>query len=189
MVSLKKEFIKDWHRLPNLTTGARLIMSPLPGALLIIDPADATYRWIAAILFIIVVATDALDGYLARSRNEVTTLGKLFDPLVDKVLIILTLLALSIVIPLIWVPTIIIIMREVTVTAWRARAKKRGLVVAASRSGKVKMVTQSVAIALLLLPMSLDEGIWESITVVAVIVAVYMTIVSWVEYYSKFSER
>lgn len=185
MVSFRREFKADWHRLPNLITGVRLVLCPVPGALLIANPTSISLRLLATFVFVVVVSTDAVDGYLARKRNEITKLGTLMDPLADKILILLTLCALSIVDPLILVPTIIIAMREVAVTRMRNRAKKRGIVISAVKSGKIKMIVQSVAISFLLLPLN---GIWQTMTFAMLIVAAGVTIVSWVDYYQKFTE-
>jgi CDP-diacylglycerol--glycerol-3-phosphate 3-phosphatidyltransferase len=125
-----------------------------------------------------------LDGYLARRLHQVTTLGKSLDPLVDKFLVILTLFAVCIMNPFIWLPALIILLRELAVSLIRDRAKRKGITIAAIQSGKVKMVMQSIAITLLLVPLS---GVWQLITTVVMVVAVAMTLMSWYEYHLRYS--
>jgi CDP-diacylglycerol--glycerol-3-phosphate 3-phosphatidyltransferase len=102
--------------------------------------------WIAAGVFIVLAATDGVDGYLARSRNEVTTFGKFMDPLADKLLVTAALLALTErgVLPS-WI-AFIIVAREFIVSGLRMVASAEGLVIAASWYGKVKTVLQISAI-------------------------------------------
>lgn len=102
--------------------------------------------WIAALIFTVLASTDAVDGYLARSRNEVTTFGKFIDPLADKLLVTAALVALVELGKLpAWI-AIIIISREFIVSGLRMVAVVEGKVIAASIWGKVKTVFQIVAI-------------------------------------------
>ena len=102
--------------------------------------------WWSAGLFVLLMATDAVDGYLARSRNEVTTFGKLIDPLADKLLVTAALVALVELGELpAWI-ALIIIGREFIVTGLRMVAVAEGRVIAASSFGKTKTVLQSIAI-------------------------------------------
>lgn len=178
------ELRANWKRPANLVTESRLVLSPLIGILVLVDYSSITLRWIATVLFVVVVATDALDGYLARHLGQVSELGKFLDPTVDKVLIILTFLALSIINPWLWFATIVIAAREVAVTILRIKAQRRGADVAASRSGKLKMVAQSIALALLLAPF---PAVWEVVPLLVVVIALILTVTSWVEYHLKFS--
>jgi CDP-diacylglycerol--glycerol-3-phosphate 3-phosphatidyltransferase len=177
------EFKADWHKLPNLLTIARLILSPLPGVIYIINAANPSYRFAAAAIFIVVVVTDVADGYLARRLNLVTTLGKILDPVVDKVLVLATLIAISIENPFMWTPTLIIMLRETSVSLIRVRAKRRGITIAASTSGKIKMVMQSIATTLLLMPLS---GGWQLFTFNFMFATVVVTLMSWYDYHRKF---
>ena len=114
-----------------------------------VPPAVAAARpWIAAAVFAVLAATDGVDGYLARSRNEVTTFGKFLDPLADKLLVTAALLALVelAVLPA-WI-AFIIIAREFIVSGLRMVASAEGEVIAASWYGKVKTVFQIIAIIL-----------------------------------------
>lgn len=147
--------------------------------------------WIAAAVFGVLAATDAVDGYLARSRNEVTTFGKFLDPLADKLLVTAALLALveMRVVPA-WI-ALVIIAREFIVSGLRMVASAEGTVIAASWYGKVKTVLQIVAIILFIVKDStLIAGLGDQIELWAQIVAwsvmgaaVAMTVVSMVDYF------
>ena len=105
--------------------------------------------FIIDVIFIIASITDKLDGYIARSRNQITTFGKFLDPIADKILVIISMMLLIEFgkIPS-WIPAIII-MREFIVSGYRLIAvEKRGKVIAASDWGKIKTVTQMIAIML-----------------------------------------
>lgn len=148
---------------------------------------------VAALVFIVISATDAVDGHLARSRGEVTTLGKFMDPLADKLLVTAALLVLveGQVLPS-WV-ALIIIAREFIVSGIRMVAASEGLVIAASWWGKVKTVTQIAAIVLFLIKgtpllgyysQSLDDGMYL-LAWFAMILAIFFTIASMLDYFRK----
>ncbi len=105
--------------------------------------------WIMNIIFIIASITDKLDGYIARSRNEITTFGKFLDPIADKILVLAAMLILVEMAKLpAWIP-IIVLFREFIVSGYRLVAvEKGGEVIAASIWGKLKTVTQMIAIIL-----------------------------------------
>lgn len=138
--------------LANKLTIFRIILVPimiivtffnLPGEFLGIP----TVAWVLNIIFIIASITDKLDGYIARSRNEITTFGKFLDPIADKVLVITAMIILVEMgrIPA-WIPTIIVF-REFIVSGYRLIAVENGgKVIAASIWGKLKTVTQMIAI-------------------------------------------
>jgi CDP-diacylglycerol--glycerol-3-phosphate 3-phosphatidyltransferase len=109
-------------------------------------PVAALRPWISAAVFGLLAATDAVDGYLARTRNEVTTFGKFLDPLADKLLVTAALLALVDlnVLPA-WI-AFVIVAREFIVSGLRMVASAEGLVIAASGYGKLKTVAQIIAI-------------------------------------------
>ena len=144
----------------NIITVIRILLAPLFIWLLLTDAGDlGPLRYAAAILFVVSIATDSLDGYLARSRNLVTNLGILLDPIADKILIGGALVALSLLGELWWWVTIVILVREFGITIFRFIAL-RDRVIPASRSGKAKTVVQAVGIALLLTPLWLSLGEW-----------------------------
>lgn len=142
--------------LANKLTIFRIILVPVIMAIPIIDnlvgiPGTflgiSSAFWIMNIIFIIASITDKLDGYIARSRNEVTTFGKFLDPLADKILVLSALIILVEYgkIPS-WIP-IIVLAREFIVSGYRLIAvEKGGKVIAASIWGKLKTVTQMIAI-------------------------------------------
>lgn len=107
--------------------------------------------WIMELIFVIASITDKLDGYIARSRNQITTFGKFLDPIADKILVLATMTILVEFGKLpAWIP-IIVLTREFLVSGYRLVAvQKQGAVIAASVWGKLKTVTQMVAIILML---------------------------------------
>jgi len=172
----------DWRKAPNLIGYGRLLVSWVPGVMFLSAPDNFLVRWLAAIAFVVIVFSDMLDGWVARRWNLGTELGKNIDPLIDKVLITLTMVMLSVVlfVPWLWVITALILVREVHVTL---RLRTRGRVLAAAWSGKVKMWLQSVMITGLLLPYG---GWWTEVQIGLIAIAVFMTIYSWAVYYQKF---
>lgn len=120
--------VSNWC-VPNLITIARILLVPVFVWFLLLDGnSDGPWRWAAAVLFIVAIATDSLDGHIARSRNLITDLGKLLDPIADKALTGTALVLLSVLGELPWWVTIIILVRELGITFWRlAVAKKRVL--------------------------------------------------------------
>lgn len=144
-----------WN-LPNMLSLFRVILVPVIlvfltlrgqlGYVMGLNVGDC----IAAVVFIIASITDAVDGYIARKRNIVTNLGKFIDPLADKILVIAVLTAL---VELHRFPAwmvVVIISREFIVSGLRMVAASEGVVIAASKGGKLKTVTQIIGIILLL---------------------------------------
>ena len=133
---------------PNVLTVFRILLVPV----LVVALLDATPSGdlLAAVVFVVASLTDLLDGYLARTRNAVTTFGKLMDPIADKLLIVAALVSLVSLDRLeAWV-AMVIIAREFAVTVMRAIAVERGIVIAASWLGKVKTVLQIAAVIALI---------------------------------------
>lgn len=135
--------------LPNLLTVSRILLIPV--FVVVFSTPTPARSLAAAALFLIAALTDLLDGYLARSRSQVTRLGRLLDPIADK-LLVLSGLILLVQFDLVaaWL-AILIIAREVAVTAVRALAAADGIDVSAETLGKYKMTTQVIAIMLLIL--------------------------------------
>jgi len=130
--------------------------------------------WVAAAVFTILAATDAVDGYVARSRNEVTTFGKFIDPLADKLLVTAALVALVELTSLpAWI-AIVIISRELVVSGLRMVAVAEGRVIDASDYGKLKTVAQIVAIIAFILK---DSPVLT--TLLSDAGAQYFTIAAW----------
>jgi nicotinamide-nucleotide amidase len=180
----------------NRVTLVRIILIPVFLLVLLTDwpklfpgaPAfDLLRPWIAAIVFIVLAATDSVDGYLARSRNEVTTFGKFLDPLADKLLVTAALLALVElqVLPA-WI-AFIILAREFIVSGLRMVASAEGLVIAASWYGKVKTVTQIVAIVIASFGPQFEQ-VFQAASWLVMGAAVMLTILSMVDYFRHASK-
>ncbi|HEX6955295.1 MAG TPA: CDP-diacylglycerol--glycerol-3-phosphate 3-phosphatidyltransferase [Agromyces sp.] len=150
----------NWN-LPNAITVVRIVMAPVFFWLLLADAgADGPMRWWAAVIFIVAISTDWVDGWLARRSGLVTDLGKILDPIADKLLTSGALVCLSILGELWWWVTIVIVVREVGITVWRFVELGRGTVVPASSGGKLKTLTQAIAISLFLTPLWTIVGDW-----------------------------
>jgi CDP-diacylglycerol--glycerol-3-phosphate 3-phosphatidyltransferase len=143
---------EDAINLPNLLTFLRIGMIPVVLWLLADGTREASF-W-AAIVYIGTAVTDALDGWLARRRGLISVLGKFLDPLADKLLVMATLVFMVYMgrLPLLGViAVIVIIAREIAVTALRSISISEGVVIAAGQGGKEKTAFQMVAILLLIL--------------------------------------
>jgi len=134
---------------PNVLTVVRILLVPVLVAALLAQSSSGDL--LAAIVFAVASATDAVDGYLARSRNSVTTFGKLMDPIADKLLIIAALVALVSLGRLeAWI-AMVIIAREFAVTVLRVAASaQQGVVIPASQWGKLKTACQVVMVLVLI---------------------------------------
>ena len=184
----------------NIVTIARMVLIPVFLLVLLADwprwfsAPQLVYTlrpWIAAGVFGVLAATDGVDGYLARSRNEVTTFGKFLDPLADKLLVTAALLALieMHVLPA-WI-ALVIVSREFIVSGLRMVASAEGTVIAASWYGKLKTVLQIAAILMFIVKDSAaitslggQVALWAQISAWCVMgAAVVMTVVSMVDYF------
>ena len=162
----------------NIITVIRILLAPVFVWLVLLDNHEfGVVRYIAAALFILAIATDGLDGKLARRRNLVTDVGIILDPIADKVLIGGALVALSILGELPWWITIVILLREFGITAFRF-AVLSSRVIPASRGGKLKTTVQAIAISLFLVAPWTFLGAWAgwfswAIMVVALALTLY----------------
>lgn len=170
----------NWN-VPNILTGLRLVMVPLFGWVLLAFPADPVMRWLSTAIFVIAIATDAVDGKIARKYNLVTDFGKLWDPIADKAITGMAFIGLSILGELPWWITLIILVREWGITALRWAIIKYG-VMAANRGGKLKTVMQSVAIIMFLPGLAFLPVWWGWIAWAAMIVAFVLTVVTGLDY-------
>ena len=170
----------------NIITIVRILLVPVFVVLLVLDAGqDGWLRVAAALLFIVAIATDGVDGYLARRRNLVTDLGILLDPIADKLLTgaALVMLALLAELPA-WV-VVVILVREWGITVFRF-FMLRNRVIPASRGGKLKTVMQSVAISFALLPLWVLVGDWiDWVNTVLMTIALVLTVVTGVDYLWK----
>ena len=140
--------------LPNLLTFARLLLIPV--FIVLLSQPGPRHALGAAIVFVVAALTDLLDGYFARRRAEVTRLGRLLDPIADKLLVLSGLILLVENHRVSAVVAVLMIGREVAVTGIRAIASAEGIVMSAETSGKYKMTAQVIAIVLLILVDSVD---------------------------------
>ncbi|MDF2555248.1 MAG: CDP-diacylglycerol--glycerol-3-phosphate 3-phosphatidyltransferase [Microbacterium sp.] len=171
------------RQLPNAITVVRILCAPVFLWLLLVDGgADGALRWSAAVLFIVAIATDGIDGYLARKHHIVTDLGKLLDPIADKVLTGCAFVGLSILAELPWWVTAVVLVREVGVTVYRLVVVSDH-VLAAAWMGKLKTVAQAVALSLALLPLHTVLGEWVGVVnVITMWIAVVLTIASGIDF-------
>lgn len=166
----------------NVLTIVRLLLVPVFVAALFIDDGhDATWRIVAWGVFAIASATDRIDGDLARSRNLVTEFGKIADPIADKALTGAALVGLSLLGDLPWWVTVVVLVREVGVTALRFWVIRHG-VIPASRGGKLKTLLQGVAIGLYVLPLS---GWAASGRAWLMVAAVVVTVITGADYVAR----
>jgi CDP-diacylglycerol--glycerol-3-phosphate 3-phosphatidyltransferase len=167
--------------LPTWITFSRLL--GIPFILYLLYEPTETHRWVCLIIFLLAAVTDWLDGYLARKMDLVSDLGKFLDPLVDKLLVFAPLLAL---IELGRIPAwavFLILARELAIAGWRVSQPK---ISGANLWGKLKTVTQILAIALLIAPL---PQVWQSTALIAFWGAVALTLISGLIYVLSSSEK
>ena len=145
MANLRREFTN----LPNLVTMGRVVLVPF--VLYFMDNFSPVRSFIASLLYLGAAVGDALDGYLARSRGEVSMLGKFLDPLADK-LIVTAVLVFMVALGRVpaWV-VVVLLARDLAINGLRSVASAQGLVIAASDGGKIKTALQLVATMMLLI--------------------------------------
>ena len=144
--------VSNWN-IANVLTVLRIAMVPFLGWTLLHDGGDSvTWRWIAFVIFAVAMITDKIDGDLARKHNLITDFGKIADPIADKAMTGMAFIGLSIVGDIWWAVTIVVLLREWSVTLLRLSILK-DVVIAAAQSGKIKTVLQSVALAGLIMPL------------------------------------
>ena len=164
--------------LPNVLTLGRLLVVPFFAALLLLNGTSDGARLLAAGLFVAACLTDVVDGHLARSRGQVTDFGIMADPIADKALVGTALVGLSLLGALPWWATAVVLGRELAVTVMRSALARHGMI-PASRGGKLKCLSQNVAVTLYLLPLA-DAAAALRLPVLPV--AVVATVVTGVDY-------
>lgn len=186
--------------LANKLTILRIILVPIFLIFIMILKPYGTI--IATLVFIIASITDKLDGYIARSRNQITNFGKFMDPLADKLLVTAALVILVEFHTIPALAAIIIIAREFAVTGLRTIAASEGIVLAASKWGKIKTVCQIIAIILCLLKVNIDNIANLSVFIqkynlysylilfinITLWIAIIITIISGFDYFIKNKE-
>ncbi len=185
--------------LANKLTMIRIFLVPV--FLVFITVKDIPYgSIIATLVFIIAAITDQLDGHIARSRNQITNFGKFMDPLADKLLVTAALVSLVELDLVAGWAVVVILAREFAVSGLRTLAASDGIVIAASWWGKIKTVTQMIAILLLLLKVNINtstnainfvnnNGLLNSffnyVPETIMSIAVLITIISGIDYFIK----
>lgn len=168
--------------IPNSLTILRIILIPV--FVLVIGVRIPYGDLMAAIIFMVAAFTDSLDGYLARKYKQITKLGIILDPLADKLLITAALICLVELGRLSGWIAIVILGREFAVSGLRAIKAEEGIVIPASKLGKIKTISQILAVLLIILesvyPPFKGVGQW------AMYIAVAITIISGIDYFHKF---
>jgi len=166
----------------NVLTAARIVLVPVFVAFVIAsDMAESGWRILACLTFCVASATDFADGWIARRYELVTSFGKVADPIADKALTGAALIGLSIVGDLPWWVTVVILVREIGVTALRFFVIRHG-VIPASRGGKAKTLLQNVAIGLYILPLT---GWAATMRFWLMAAAVVITVVTGADYVAR----
>ncbi len=140
---------RELTNLPNLVTMGRVLF--VPAVLYYMDNYSPVRCLIAALLYLVASVGDGVDGYLARSRGQVSVLGKFLDPVADKLMVTAVLVFM---VALGRVPAWLVVVltaRDLAITGLRSIASNEGIVIAASRGGKIKTALQLVALTMLLL--------------------------------------
>ncbi|MDN4174144.1 CDP-diacylglycerol--glycerol-3-phosphate 3-phosphatidyltransferase [Nocardioides sp. SOB77] len=139
--------------LPNVLTTLRIVMVPFFGWALLVEGGDSVlWRCVAYGLFVVAMITDKIDGDIARARNLVTDFGKIADPIADKAITGMAFIGLSVTGDVWWAFTIVVLVREWSVTFLRLSVAKR-VVIAAADLGKLKTTVQALALGGLVLPL------------------------------------
>ncbi len=168
--------------LPNALTLLRIFLVPFLVVVLLtkFDGREV----VGLVIFLTAVATDFLDGWLARRRREITTLGALLDPIADKLLISAAFISLvELGLAPAWM-VVVVIGREFAVSGLRSIASGRGIVISASGWGKAKMATQIAAVALLIL--ALRDDVFAIPGRIALWLVVAVALVSGTDYFNRF---
>jgi CDP-diacylglycerol--glycerol-3-phosphate 3-phosphatidyltransferase len=171
--------------LPNALTLLRIFLVPFL-VVVLLTKFDGR-ETVGLLIFLTAVTTDFLDGWLARRRGEITTLGTLLDPIADKLLISAAFISLvELGLAPAWM-VVVVIGREFAVSGLRSIAAERGIVIAASSWGKAKMFTQIAAVSLLILALRHDVFYVPGLVVLWAVVGV--ALISGIEYFGRFLRR
>ena len=171
--------------LPNALTLLRIFLVPFL-VVVLLTKFDGR-ETVGLLIFLTAVATDFFDGWLARRRGEITTLGALLDPIADKLLISAAFISLvELGLAPAWM-VVVVIGREFAVSGLRSIASGRGVVISASGWGKAKMLTQIAAVSLLIL--ALRHEMFKTPGRIALWLVVAVALVSGTEYFVRFLRR
>lgn len=183
----RQALLQGWNSPPNLVTYVRIVLVLVFICVYARSGAWGTrslaMRWFAAGLFIFAASTDKLDGYLARKYNQITELGKLLDPIADKLLICSTLIIASVFHELWWWVTALFLARELGITVIRLLViDKGGKVIAASQAGKYKTLFQCIGLSMLVLPLQSIGAWYLPVTYAVILFALVLCLYSGAEY-------
>jgi CDP-diacylglycerol---glycerol-3-phosphate 3-phosphatidyltransferase len=153
----------------NFVTVIRLLVAPLLFTMIMSDHSS----WAIFLLWVALASTDGVDGWIAR-RHGTTRSGAFLDPLADKVLVLGALYSLATIGRFLWLPVVIIAVREVAISLYRVYWGRRGLAVPASRGGKLKTLLQGLAVGAAVMPPLAEAHLWvaDSLLWASVVVAV-----------------
>ncbi len=179
----REELSTEIFNLPNSLTLLRIFLVPFLVVVLLTKFYGKEYAGLA--IFLVAAVTDFFDGYIARKRNQMTRLGALLDPIADKLLVSAAFISLvELQLAKAWM-VVIIVGREFAVSGLRAIAAQHGVTISASSLGKGKMVSQVVAISLLILGYELGE--FRFVGELALWVVMLFALASGVDYFVKFT--
>ncbi|WP_072313099.1 CDP-diacylglycerol--glycerol-3-phosphate 3-phosphatidyltransferase [Agrococcus sp. Marseille-P2731] len=167
---------------PNLISLARILLTPVFIVVALTNPEPGVARTLGALLFAVLIATDFVDGQIARGRGLVTDFGKLIDPIADKAITGSAFVVLSVLGELDWWITAVVLLREWGITAYRLLVASQ-VVLAADWAGKAKTMAQAIALPLALVPLQAwfgEPGAW--ICTITMTVAVALTVYSGIEF-------
>ena len=168
--------------LPNKLTILRMIMVPFFVLFMLVPIGGPANKWIALAIFVVASLTDTLDGYIARRDHLITDFGKFMDPLADKLLVCSALICFVELGDLpAWI-VIVIIAREFIISGFRLVASDNGIVIAASKTGKLKTISQMVMVVLVIADLG---DIFDVLKQIFIWLALILTVVSLIEYIAK----
>lgn len=163
--------------IPNILTMFRVICIPIFILLFIFN-----FRYISAVVFVIASITDYFDGKIARKYNIISNFGKLMDPLADKMLVIAALMCLTENNEVNFLCTLIVVLREISISSIRLIALEKGEVIAASMWGKYKTATQMISIVMILFNVYEINKVLYYITYGLFYISTALVIISLIDY-------
>lgn len=181
--NLIEKSAKSIFNLPNVITMARILFVPFfIWTLVEFNNPESAMRWISVLVFIIIMASDGVDGAIARKRGLITNLGKLLDPIADKALLGGALVTLSVLGEVSWWITAVIMIRELGITAYRF-VVIRNEVVAASSGGKLKTIFQGIMVGFVVSPLTAWFDQWYTYFELALVLfATALTLITGIQY-------
>lgn len=182
--------------LPNKLTIIRVMLVPVFIVLFVLSNTDnnifhinnyyiSFYRLLSLVVFIIASITDYFDGVIARKYNLITNFGKLMDPLADKILVVSALMLLADIKLFSVIFVIIVVIREISISAIRLVALEQGIVVAASKLGKYKTATQMIAVILFLANIHTINQVFNYFVYFVFYISEFFVVLSFIDYIVK----